>query len=185
MQYLRDGRVNFTVASQMHCQMVSYDSLTKEKQDPSSTQPASSFCSLGVPGLFPCPEGKLLSRVILETRFWFSRRNPNSLTCIYSALRQHSSRDLSPCQCLACISWNPVVKGEFQSQSWGKLPSAMDASESVSHACAEAAGTAGPVYTTGSIFNTKNMSVTGAHFIRTFFFFFYCAFVERRKLKLF
>lgn len=45
----------------------------------------------------------------------------------------------------------------------------MDASESVSHACAEAAGTAGPVYTTGSIFNTKNMSVTGAHFIRTFF----------------
>lgn len=60
----------------------------------------------------------------------------------------------------------------------------MDASESVSHACAEAAGTAGPVYTTGSIFNTKNMSVTGAHFIRTFFFFFYCAFVERRKLTL-
>lgn len=48
----------------------------------------------------------------------------------------------------------------------------MDASESVSHACAEAAGTAGPVYTTGIIFNTKNMSVTGAHFIRTFFFFF-------------
>lgn len=54
-----------------------YDSLNKDKQDPSSTVPAPPFHSLGVPGLFPCPEGKLLSRVILETRFWFSRRNPN------------------------------------------------------------------------------------------------------------
>lgn len=35
--------------------------------------------------------------------------------------------------------------------------------------CTKAVGTAGPLYTTGSIFNTKNMSMTGAHFIGTFF----------------
>lgn len=61
----------------------------------------------------------------------------------------------------------------------------MDASESVSHACAEAAGTAGPVYTTGSIFNTKNMSVTGAHFIRTFFFFFLLCIRGEKKVNTF
>lgn len=51
--------MNFAVTSQIHCQMVFMIHLLKKTiQDPNSTKPALSFCSLGVPHLFLSTEGK-------------------------------------------------------------------------------------------------------------------------------
>lgn len=166
--------------------MVSHNSPTEENQPgPKLYKICTSILFIRYSWFLSFPWGKavkqLLCRVILETCFWFSRRNPNCPLYwnIYFNIQRRKKRKCgSKMSFLQRSSTMSAFSLHFlKSHCKERISEPNLRQTTFSHrclwacqSCTEAAGTAGTLYTTGSIFNTKNMSVTGAHFIRTFFF---------------